>query len=440
MVILEPENRTDADSQSPESSGNPSHSDPQKKTRDLPNLTECHACGFKIDMCTGKNKLRPLYSEWRIVLLCNKCFSCVQSSQICSYCFSESSSDSFRCTLCQHSVHKKCFFKYRSVAPWSYSCSGSEFSVCVDCWVPKHVETSRKRSIGSLRKIKNGVILKKGRVDLEKESSRGFKGGKLIRSMEDVVKDGNRKMKRKIEAAARTRDVAAKGAVVSERAVELANREESTLNLPPKMDSVKFVGGSYLTFDLHLNSSPRVSKSRCLLNTSYLDAPKKWISSVDSSCKTSNSRNASGSDNILDSDSSTDLSCPCMGGSDMITRAKGGECTAEFGVEEIGEELLKEGEGSCSDRLINLSREDCRLELDRKQADSASHGEEQKDRYFLKYFRRRPDRYQLKYSRRSNRYFLKYCRRKSDRYILKYSRRNCLKPTLNSLENQDLTV
>ncbi|KAL5096392.1 hypothetical protein RYX36_000719 [Vicia faba] len=434
MVIPEPENRTESDSQSPESSENPSHSDPQKKTRDLPNLTECHACGFKVDMCTGKNKLRPLYSEWRIVLLCNKCFSCVQSSQICSYCFSASSSDSFRCTLCQHSVHKNCFFKFRDVAPWSYSCLGSEFSVCVDCWVPKHVEISRRRSMRSLRKLKSGVILKKGRVDLEKEGSRVLKGGKFIRSMEDVVKDGNCKMKSKIEAVARTRDVAAKGAVVSKRAVELGNREESTLNLPPKMDSVKFVGGSYLTFDLRLNSSPRVSKSRCLLSTSYLDAPKKWISSVNSS------RNASGSDNMLDSDSSTDLSCPCMGGSDMIAFPKGGECTAAFGVEEIGEEALKEGEGSCSDRLINLSREGCGLEHDRKQADAASHREERKDRYFLKYCRRKSDRYQLKYSRRSNRYFLKYSRRKPDRYTLKYSRRNCLRPTLNSLENQDLTV
>jgi len=117
----------------------------------------------------------------------------------------------------------------------------------------------------------------------------------------------------------------------------VANREEGTLNLPSKMDPVKVVGCSSLAFDLRLNNSPRISKSRCLLNTSYLDAPKRWAFSVDSSCKTSNSRNASGSLGSLDSDSSTDLSCPCMGRCDMITSPKDGECTAE----------LKEGEGSC---------------------------------------------------------------------------------------------
>ena len=405
MVILEPEKREESQSQSPESSENPSHSDPQKKTRDLPNLTECHACGFKIDVCTGKNKLQTLYSEWRVVLLCKKCFSCVKSSQICSYCFSESSSDSLRCVKCKNSVHKNCFLKNKNVAPWSYSCVGSEFSVCVDCWVPKHVEVSRRRKMRSLRKVKSGVIVKKGRVDLVKESSRVLKGGNLMRSMEDVAKDANQKVKKKVEAATRARDVASKKAVAARRAVELANktlntvanREEGTLNLPSKMDPVKVVGCSNLAFDLRLNNSPMISKSCCLLNT---NASKRWTFSVDSSCKTSNSRSASGSLRSLDSDSSTDLSCPCMGRCDMITSPKDGECTAE----------LKEGEGSCSDRLINLSGEN-----------SALHGEERSDRYFFKYVRRKSDRY-----------FFKYSRRKSDRYFLKYSRSNCLKPNLDS--------
>lgn len=420
MVILEPEKRKESQSQSPESSENPSHSDPQKKTRDLPNLTECHACGFKIDVCTGKNKLQTLYSEWRVVLLCKKCFSCVKSSQICSYCFSESSSDSLRCVKCKHSVHKNCFLKNKNVAPWSYSCVGSEFSVCVDCWVPKHVEISRRRTIRSLRKVKSGVIVKKGRVDLVKESSRVLKGGNLTRSMEDVVKDAKQKAKKKVEAAAMARRVASKKAVAARRAVELANktlniaanREEGTLNLPSKMDPVKVVGCSCLAFDLRLNNSPMISKSRCLLDTNNLDAPKRWTFSVDSSGKTSNSRSASGSLRSLDSDSSTDLSCPCIGRCDMITSPKDGECTAE----------LKEGEGSCSDRLINFSGEN-----------SALHGEERSDRYFFKYVRRKSDRYFFKYSRRrSDRYFFKYSRRKSDRYFLKYSRSNYSKPNLDS--------
>lgn len=408
MEFPESENR-----QSPESSEeNPSHSvlasPPQKKTRDLPNLTECHACGFKVDVCTGKNRLRTLYSEWRVVLLCNKCFSCVESSQICSYCFSETSSESFRCIQCRHSVHRSCFFKYKDVAPWSYSCLGSEFSICVDCWIPKPVAISRRR----IRKLRSGAIEKKGRVLLQKGNSRVLGGGNLVRSMEDVVKDANRAVEKKVEAAARARDMAMKKAVVARRAVELANnalslvpnREESTLN----EDSLY----------PHLNSLPRISKSCCLLNTSYLDAPKRWTFSVDSLYKTSNSRNASGCDNkhevsnddklyedsrrslcepsvsmgSLDTDSSTDLNHLCMGRCDMETSPRDGECTAEFDVEETGEELLKEGEGSCSDRPINFSGEDSGLEHDRKQADSALHGEERRnglrDRYFLKYSRR----------------------------------------------------
>jgi hypothetical protein len=276
------------------------------------------------------------------------------------------------------------------------------------------MEISRRRRLRSLRKIKSGMIEKKGRVDFVKESSRVLRGGNLIRSVEDVVKEAKNEAKKKVEAAARAREVATKRAVAARRAVELANnalslvanRKESTLNL-----------------DLHLNSPPRISKTRCLLNTSF---PKKWTVSIDSSCKRSNSRMASGSDNKLslgssNSDSSTDLSCP-----------KDGVCNAEYGVEEIGEELSKEGRESYSDRLISFSGEDCWLELDCKQADSALNGEERSDRYILKYSRRRPNCCKLKYSRRPDRYFLKYSRRKSDRYFFKYSRKNCLKPKLNS--------
>jgi hypothetical protein len=248
------------------------------------------------------------------------------------------------------------------------------------------MEISRRKRLRSLRKIKSGMIEKKGRVDFVKESSRVLRGGNLIRSVEDVVKEAKNEAKKKVEAAARAREVATKRAVAARRAVELANnalslvanRKESTLNL-----------------DLHLNSPPRISKTRCLLNTSF---PKKWTVSIDSSRKRSNSRNANGSDNKLssgssDSDSSTDLSCPCMGRSDMMTCPKDGVCNAEY---------------------------------------SALNGEERSDRYILKYSRRRPDCCQLKYSRRSDRYFLKYSRRKSDRYFFKYSRKNCLKPKLNS--------
>lgn len=273
--------------------------------------------------------------------------------------------------------------------------------------------------------MKGGMIKKKGRIILEKGNSisRVLGGANLVRSMEDVVKDANRDVEKKVEAAARAREEATKKAAAARRAVEaannalslVANREESGL----KVDGVKVVDGSVLTFELypHVNSPLKISKSCCLLNGSYLDTPKRWASSVDSSFKTSNSWNASGCDKreasndnkfyrdsrkslcepsisvgSLDSDSSTDLNCRCTGITDMKTCSNAGEHTPEFDAEEIGEELLKEGEGSCSDRLINYGGEDSGLELDRKQADSALHGEErsngQPDRYFLKYRRR----------------------------------------------------
>ncbi|KAG5000558.1 hypothetical protein JHK87_021630 [Glycine soja] len=450
MKLLESKKRAEA---WPESSENPSDTGPpHKKTRDLLNMTECHVCGFKVDVCTGKNRLRTLYSEWRVVLLCKKCFSSVESSQICSYCFSGASPESFRCNQCLHSVHKSCFLKYRNAAPWSYACLGSEFSVCVDCWIPKHLAISRRRNkIG----VKNG---KHVRVIPDKGSSRVFGGGNLVRSMEDLVEDAKRTVEVKVEAASRAREEAMKKALVARSSVEIANnalslvaknREESScLNLPPKVDdAVKVLDGSEFTFELHPcfdRGLPRISKSCCLLNASYFDTSKRWTCSVDLSCKTSKSRNASDRDKhevvsnnsvgaALDSGSLTDLNLLYMGTSGMET----GLGTAEFDCEGIGEEeLLKEGEGSCSDRLINFS-EDSGMELDHKQADSALHGEEQcngqPDRYLFKYSRRcngqpdsalhteercngQPDRYFFKYSRR--------CNGQPDHCFFKYSRRS----------------
>ncbi|TKY45448.1 hypothetical protein E2542_SST30581 [Spatholobus suberectus] len=286
-------------------------------------------------------------------------FSSVESSQICSYCFSRTSSESFHCNQCRHSVHKTCFLKYKNAAPWSYACLGSEFSVCVDCWIPEPLAISRRRK----RRVKGG---ENGRVILENGSSRVLQGENLVRSMEDLVEDAKRVVEEKVEVAARAREGAMKKALVAKRAVELANnalslvpnREESSLNLPPKMDAVKVLDGSELTFELHshLNSLPGISRSCCLLNTSYLDTSKRWASSVDSSCKTSNSRNAGACDEhgvsndnkpledyckslckpsvsvrSLDSASSTDLNL-CMGTSGMETGSKDGECPAEFDV------------------------------------------------------------------------------------------------------------
>ncbi|KOM54000.1 hypothetical protein LR48_Vigan09g265900 [Vigna angularis] len=417
MKLLESKKRTEVQ---PESYENLLDSVPtHRKTRDLPNLTECHACGFKVDVCSGKNRLRTLYSEWRVVLLCRNCFSSVQSSQICSYCFYGMSLESYRCNKCQRSVHKNCFLKYKNVPPWSYASMDSEFSVCVDCWIPKHLELSRRRK----RRVLGG---ENGRITVENGSSRVLPDENLERSMEDLVEDAKRVVGEKVEAAARAREGAMKKALVAKRAVEIANnalglvasKEKSGLNPPPERDAFEVLDCSELTFELHpqFNCLPRISKSCCLLNTCSLDIPKMFSSSVDSSGNTSNSMNADYRDKhvlscdnklladtckslcepldsvgSLDSGSSTGLNLLCTGRSGMETGSKVDEPTAESDGEGVGEGLQKEGEGSCSDRIINMS-EDTGMELDRKQADSALHREKpcnaQPDRYFLKYSRR----------------------------------------------------
>lgn len=378
----------DPEEQEPE---NPSQS--LKKTRDLPNLNKCHACGFIVDVCTGKKRLHVLNSEWRIVLLCKNCLSSVKSSKMCLYCFSESSADCFRCEQCQHSVHKKCFSKYKGTAPWSYACSGSEFSVCVDCWIPKSVAFSRKR-------MKNGKVRKKGGVVLEKETSRVSDDGNSAVSLEDVVKDANIVVGKKVEAAARAREEAVKKAVDARRAVEVANSalslvasgDESSLN-----ERLKMSAGKVVELYPPMSSSPT---SCSLFNSSYLDTPKMGTSSIDSSCMRSNPSNSSdflkheiSSDDNMYKESSKHVLEPsvCMDGSDIRTRSKEGKCVADCDAkEEIGEELMKEGEGS-SDRQVNFSG-DSRLTLDCKQTGTALHGEErckgQPDRNLLKYKRR----------------------------------------------------
>ncbi|XP_019425496.1 PREDICTED: uncharacterized protein LOC109334274 isoform X2 [Lupinus angustifolius] len=485
------------ESQIIDSSENPNpHSLPssqQKKTRDLPKLTECHSCGFKVDICSnvdGKNALQPLYSEWRVVLLCSKCFSKVESSQICSYCFSETASSEidscFSCVQCRHSVHKSCFFDCKDTAPWSYTaCLGSEFSVCVDCWIPKQLAISRRMR---MMKAKGGMIKKKGsrvssekgksRVLIESGDCRVLGAGDLVGSMEGLVNDVGRAEENKVETATRVREEAIKKGVVAKRAIKKAdnglrlagNRKEVSQNVRSlKRDNVRVADGSAVTFEKHSHMicPPRISKSHCLLNTNCLDTSKSKAARDGSSSKTLSLGNAGGCDKhevsnndklnedadkssfeplvslgSLDSDYSADPSHLCMGRSDSKCSSKDNVHVAEFHGEE---EMLKEGEGSCSDRLINFTGEDSGLELDRKQADSGLHGKGscngQRDRYFLKYKRKK---YRLKTNldsgleldRKQADYALHgegRCNGQGDRYFLKYSRKNYrLKTNLDS--------
>ncbi|XVE93070.1 hypothetical protein REPUB_Repub01dG0158400 [Reevesia pubescens] len=235
-----------SDCAKPKTATSPDHS-PLKKTRDLPNLTECQACGSRTDNANGKNRIQTLHSEWRIVLLCPRCYLRVDSSQICSYCFQEASDDCFSCGQCKHSLHKSCFFNYKSVPPWSYSVCGSEFTVCIDCWVPEQI--ARKRGI--LRRNKKAKISKVS-------EARDGEGAKLL---EDIVKDANCAMEKKVEAAVKAREMAVKKAFLAKQAVELA------YNALEECDDAE------LAFRLHreMNSSPRISKNRILCEQNSLE-------------------------------------------------------------------------------------------------------------------------------------------------------------------------
>ncbi|KAE8707581.1 putative Tetratricopeptide repeat-like superfamily protein [Hibiscus syriacus] len=225
------------------------HQPPLKKTRGLPNLTECQACGFRSDNASSKKQIQTLYSEWRIVLLCPKCYNRVDSSQICAYCFKEASEDCFSCTLCKRSLHKTCFLDYKSVPPWSYAVCGSEFTVCIDCWVPEKIASKR----GIFRREKNAKISCVSEV----------KNGGVVKLL-DVVKDANCAMGETVEAAVEARGMALNinKADVAQQVVEFANIELE------KCDDAE------LAFRMHkaMNSSPRISKNRNLSDDIRLDA------------------------------------------------------------------------------------------------------------------------------------------------------------------------
>ncbi|KAI4296307.1 hypothetical protein L6164_036275 [Bauhinia variegata] len=178
-------------------------------------------------------------------------------------------------------------------------------------------------------------------------------------------------------------------------------------------------GRMRLELDPAMNGPPRNSKTCYLSNSINIDIPKIRASGINSSCKTSDSRGPScfrkhevSDDNklsedcgkyefepsvcisALDRDSSTDMNH--LGeerANDMRGSPKNVDSIGEFDAEgDTGKELLNEGDGSCSNRLIHLGREDSRVDLYLKQGDSALHVEErcngQPDRYFLKYRRR----------------------------------------------------
>ncbi|KAF7127556.1 hypothetical protein RHSIM_Rhsim11G0133400 [Rhododendron simsii] len=269
----------------------------RKKTRDLPNLSDCHSCGLHTDSTNPRVRLQTLPSFWRVVLLCRPCLNRVESANLCSYCFSSvADSDCHRCRDCDRRVHKDCVVRYNCSAPWSYCC-GPElgpFRVCVDCWVPKSLKNSSRVCKRRRRRSKTQL---------------GFENPRKSGGLEVVVNDAKRAVERKARVAVKAKEKALRTAVVASRAAKLAN---GFLDLVARKDgsecsvSVSSSGSettaattttgvdAELAFRLHraMNSSPRISRNLCVANSSCLPVPRlqKGIGNLSGS---RGSRNAS---------------------------------------------------------------------------------------------------------------------------------------------------
>ncbi|WOH04957.1 hypothetical protein DCAR_0624369 [Daucus carota subsp. sativus] len=227
---------------SPQSSlsSDSSSDDLRKKTRDLPNLYDCHRCNRHVNFANQSDRLRILDSAWRVVLLCKECVRCVELRQVCSYCLMDvSGSECFKCGSCDRLVHKDCVVKYSVCPPWSYCPVEMRFQVCVDCWVPNSVKRKGK-GVGSYEVLEDSVR--------EAECVAGRKFQVLVKAKEDAM---------------RKRDVAKK-------AVDFAS---GVLDCVKERDGLE---DGELALQLHraMNSSPRIARSFGPVNYSCLGGRK----------------------------------------------------------------------------------------------------------------------------------------------------------------------
>lgn len=265
-----------------------------KRTRDLPNLSDCHGCGVRINYSNPEERLRQLKSFWRIVLLCRDCRKMVNSGQLCPYCLKDTlnlDSDCVRCSDCERSIHQKCIVDYSASPPWSYSSSkesGLGFSRCVDCWVPNLL----KNSVKVCRK--NEITYKSRELPATQCDPRASIKGKYdVKSLEEVVNNANTKGENKIAVAVRAKERALRKAVLAKNAALFANNAldlvakeygskkdeglvESVNNDSNVKEVTKFVDDAELAFQLHraMNSSPRISRNSCPTNRSCSDLLK----------------------------------------------------------------------------------------------------------------------------------------------------------------------
>ncbi|KAL0412708.1 UNVERIFIED_CONTAM: hypothetical protein Sradi_1472500 [Sesamum radiatum] len=241
---------------------------PEKRTRDQPNLSDCHCCGRRINHTNPKDRLQPLDSVWRVVLLCRKCRKKVHSGQMCTYCFQETgnSGDLFRCSVCDRKIHKDCARDYGNWTPWCYLGAGLEgFRVCVDCWVPELLKNSirdcgRSESKGGLKDRGEGRDL-----------------------LEKVVKNAKSDVETSVKMVANAKEQTLRRVKGAKNAVDLANgvpdllakkdRDGSKAENSNCNGAIGVVDDAELAIHLHraINSSPRILRSKSLVNSSALD-------------------------------------------------------------------------------------------------------------------------------------------------------------------------
>ncbi|KAJ8572555.1 hypothetical protein K7X08_009066 [Anisodus acutangulus] len=173
---------------------------------------------------------------------------------------------------CKRGVHKDCVSRYGNSAPWSF-CSSEEgvklgSFVCIDCWVPRFF----RKSIGVCKKTLNCTS--------------------DVKSFEKFAKDSNFG-KRKVVLALKAKDYTLPKAVVAKNALGLVPKKDKNKGLL-KSSSVRIddanlteaVNDADFAFQLHraMNSSQRISKTLCPINSSYVGDPE-ILESSNVSCK-----------------------------------------------------------------------------------------------------------------------------------------------------------
>ncbi|XP_057549987.1 uncharacterized protein LOC130828168 [Amaranthus tricolor] len=279
----------------------------KKKTRDLPNLSDCHCCNHRINSSNPKNRLLILGSEWRIVLLCKRCYNLVESAQYCSYCLSRvliSSIESFKeCKRCHRRIHKDCI----SMVPLGsgningYSCSNN-FFLCFDCWMPKLLENEYNIRVSKIINKKRPVKIGGEKIGGETTNSLGSSGvcdsqdkGK---GLEDAANDVNVVAQMKIGVVLEANEKAINKAMAAKKVVAFTSSGVGIVSMDKDKNGQR--AGSVVDDDAQLairlhraiNSSPRISRYSCLLNTQSVDIPEangnvggleSWVG-VETSC------------------------------------------------------------------------------------------------------------------------------------------------------------